>query len=401
MKQVLSASVLGLGALTGACTDVRDPLEGTQSLRITIRTPTELGSVDTRLADSARTVTFDVEAFDARGLIDASFERPVNVYAQFLGTITPAFGQMPLATVTMTAGVGSDQTVTLPASVLGPTTLWFDDGEGLGPSYEYGAVAGTSPTLWYRDPFIRDLQTPRDEAAIDALSLAPLTDKQISVDSSRHGTQGRLVVTSTYAQGYTLSDVRCADAAGTPPCTSEAYDHMLVFTFSAPRDQLGDPIVVGRTIERFTGGLTEFNGLSEVGFPRTYASEPAEVDAARLPPPVPFDVAWFGPLSSPTGMINFERNESAAISITNPYVCPLGEEYTTYKQWQIDPTGTGDSCGGRNLINVITQGTDFTTDPATLVGTNLTRIVGIVRPVNIGSFNVWIIFPRGASDVTL
>ena len=384
MKQVLPT--LALGVLSGAvagCTDVRDPLEGTQSLRITIRTPTDTGSVDARLADTARTVTFDVEAFDSRGLIDASFERPVNVYAQFLGTITPAFGQMPLSTVTMTAGIASNQTVTLPASVLGPTTLWFDDGEGLGPAYEYGAVAGTSPTLWYRDPYVQDLQEPRDEMALDALSLTPLTDKQISVD-------------------YTLSDVLCADAAGTPPCTAGSYDHVLIFTFSAPRDQFGDPLVIGRTVERFTGGLSEFNGLTEVGFPRTYASDPADVVTGRVPVPVPFDVSWFKALSDPSGgVINFERNESAAISITNPFVCPLGEEYTTYKQWQIDPTGTGDSCGTKNLINVITQGTDFTTDPATLVDTNLTRIVGIVRPVNIGSFNVWIIFPRGASDVTL
>jgi len=399
MKQVLPTLVLGV--LSGACTDVRDPLEGTQSLRITIRTPTDLGSVDARLADTARAVTFDVEAFDARGEIDETFDRPVNVYAQFLGTITPAFGQMPLATVAMTAGVGSNQTVTLPASVLGPTTLWFDDGAGLGPAYEFGAVAGTSPTLWYRDPFIQDLQKPRDEAAIDALSLTPLTDKQIAVDASRHGDRGRLVITSTYAQGYTLTDVLCADAAGTPACTAGAYGPVPVFTFPAPRPPLGPPLVVGRTVNRFTGGLSEFNGLTEVGFPRTYASDPVEVDAARVPAPVPFDVAWFGPLSSATGMINFERNESAAISITNGFVCPLGETYTTYKQWQIDPTGTGDSCGGKNVISVITQGTDFTTDPATLVGTNLTRIVGIVRPVNIGSFNVWIIFPRGASDVTL
>jgi hypothetical protein len=27
--------------------------------------------------------------------------------------------------------------------------------------------------------------------------------------------------------------------------------------------------------------------------------------------------------------------------------------------------------------------------------------VGVLRPVNIGSFNVWIIFPRSASDIDL
>ena len=34
-------------------------------------------------------------------------------------------------------------------------------------------------------------------------------------------------------------------------------------------------------------------------------------------------------------------------------------------------------------------------------GMTVTRVVGVLRPVNIGSFNVWIIYPRDSADLTL
>jgi hypothetical protein len=392
--------VLLLGVVLGGCVEHRDPLTGTQSIVVQIKSPTSVGSVDVRLPDTQRDVVVDLTAQDVDGETDTSFTAELQVYAQFLGTLTPLFGEEPLATVQMTNGVATDAMITLPSSVLGPTTLWFDDGTGRGDRYEPGTVTGTSPTLWFRDPYIRDLQTPRDETALDALSITPLTDKQISVSASRHGADGRLVVTGTYAQGYTVSDVACGPG-GAPPCTAEAYDHALVFTFSAPNDQDGSAIHVGDEISRFNGGLSEFNGLTEVGFPRSVMPDPQSNDPARLPAPVVVDPAtWFGPLSAADGMINFERNESGAIALVNAKVCPLDDDYETYKQWKLDPAGASGTCG-QDVINVITQGTDFETDPATLVGRVLPRVVGILRPVNIGSFNVWIIYPRGASDLQL
>lgn len=392
--------LLLISAVLGGCVDHRDPLAGTQSIVVQVKSPSSVGSVDVRLPDTQRDVVVDLTAKDADGETDTSFTAELQVYAQFLGTLTPLFGEEPLATVQMTNGVATDATITLPPSVLGPTTLWFDNGTGRGDRYEPGTVTGTSPTLWFRDPYIRDLQTPRDETSLDALSITPLTNKQISVSASRHGADGRLVVTSTYAQGYTVSDVACGPG-GAPPCTAEAYDHALVFTFSAPKDQDGHAIHVGDEVAKFNGGLSEFNGLTEVGFPRTTVPDPQQNDPARLPAPVVVDPAtWFGPLSASDGMINFERNESGAIALVNAKVCPLDDDYETYKQWKLDPAGASGNCGD-DVINVITQGTDFETDPATLVGRVLPRVVGILRPVNIGSFNVWIIFPRGASDLQL
>jgi hypothetical protein len=50
---------------------------------------------------------------------------------------------------------------------------------------------------------------------------------------------------------------------------------------------------------------------------------------------------------------------------------------------------------------LVTAGSDFTMDPHVLVGKTLPKVVGIVRPVNIGTFNVWIVYPRGNDDFVL
>jgi hypothetical protein len=97
----------------------------------------------------------------------------------------------------------------------------------------------------------------------------------------------------------------------------------------------------------------------------------------------------------------FERNEAGLVAVTNAKVCNLDNDYTTYKQWKIDPAGVGGDCmGNKNVINLISNGV-VPTDPATLVGKTLPRVVGVLRPVNIKSFNVWILYPRDAADLTL
>ena len=403
MKRLLYVAMLGSAAV--GCVEERDAITGTQSIKIDLVAPASGGEIDNRLPDTARNVTVNLTALDQDAQVDTSFDQTIRVYAQFLGTLTPQLDQMPLAQIPMSGGMATNAMITLPDSVLGQTTLWFDNGSGLGPDYQHGAVTGISPTLWYRDPFVRDIQTPRDEMAVDALSITPLTDKQVTVDESRNGATGRLVVTSVFAQGYTISDVSCG-AGGAPPCTADSYDHAMVFTFSAPRDESGRPLEVGATIRRVNGGVSEFTGLTEIGFPRTFvkdADNPTlEHDPARLPPPVLFDTAWFGPLSNPAGRINFERNEAGAIEIRGAKVCDAANDpnYTTYKQWKIDPAGASGTCGS-NTLSLITAGTDFNTDPVTLKDRILPRVVGILRPVNIGSFNVWIVYPRGSSDIDL
>jgi hypothetical protein len=394
-------SLLGLAA----CTDTREAFTGTQSLSIELVTPATTGSPDEPLDDNQRTIVVNITALDENGDVDTSFDKDVQVYAQFLGTLTPTFGSIPLATLHLTAGSATNQTFDLP-NAFGPTVVWIDDGQGVGPDYVHGAITGTSPTLFYREPFVVDLQKPRDEASLDALSVTPLQDKQVGVNRSHFGARGRLVVNSVFAQGYTVSDLNCANDAGDPPCVGEPFGHVMVFSFSAPRDECFGDLQVGQTITGFAGGLSEFNGLTEIGFPQTFSPKDAngdcirDINPARLPAPETLDPdTWFKALGDPDGMINFERNEAAPIQILNGKVCDLDEDFDTFKQWKVDPKGVGGDCSRNDdVLNVISTGIT-TIDPPSLVGKTLSKVVGVVRPVSIGSFNVWIIFPRDAADI--
>lgn len=395
-------------ALT-ACVDTREPLTGTQSLQVVLKS--SAGTPATPVDPATSTAVIDVTALGPDGEPDTTFNNQVQVYVNFLGTLTPYLGGTPLATIQMASGKATNQMIKLPR-VYGPATLWLDDGKDPNATY----ASGASPTIWYRNPFIADIQTPTDETALDALEKSPLEQKQVTVRGSRHGANGRLVVTSVFAQGYTVADVSCGPG-GAPPCTlptnpnvtpaaASGYDHKMVFSFSAARDEHGCVIQQGQVIDGFAGGVVEFNGLTEVGFPQTFVDgtvgengqrncDAADINPARIPAPVQLDTSWF------TNLYMFERNEAGLIAIVNGKVCDLDEDYTTYKQWKIDPAGVGGNCDGKkNVINVISSGV-VATDPATLVGKTLPRLVGSLRPVNIKTFNVWIIYPRSAADLTL
>jgi hypothetical protein len=383
----MKTCVLAAIAVLAACVEEVPPFEETTSLRVEVLAPAELGDVDQRLPPTLDAATVKVTAIGADGQPDTAFAGEVEVYVQFLGSLTPELALPPLQKITLAGGVSADTVVALPP-VYGPTVIWVQD-DRAGGSYP----TGVSPTFWFPEPKTRDLQRPRDEMGLAALSVSPLQNKQVTVLGSRHGPMGRLVVTGIYSQGYTVSDVRCFDDQGTPPCTAEAYDHMLVFSFSRPRDEMGRGIQPGQFIDGYAGAVTEFNGLTEMGFPQSFASspgsDPAQADRARIPAPVTIQAGWL------TSRIELERVESGLVQVVNGTVCPLDDDYTTYKQWKLD---IGRGCS--NPINVITSGVvEF--DPQTRVGMPVAKVVGLLRPVNIGSFNVWITYPRDAGDLTL
>lgn len=403
-----AAILTGALVVLGGCVDHKAPLSGTNSIKIELKGPNDLGTATRRIDNTVanRTVVADFTALDQDGNPDTTFGNDLQVYVHYLGTLSPYLGGTPLATVHMSAGKASNVTINLPP-VFGPTNLWVDDSEDQAPTYATGA----SDPLWFRDPWIRDIQTPASETALDALSASPLETKNIDVSTSAYGDEGLLVVSSSFAQGYTLSDMHCP--GGHAPCTTAPYDSVMVFSFSAPQftDEHGQTLVAeGQVLSRFNGGVEEFNGLTEIGFPQTFAkfdaSNNAIVDPALEPTPVVFSTSWFGPLSDPNGQINFERYEAAPIEVDNAVVCQLDDDYTTYKQWKIDPNGTpsasGTSCkSNHNVLNVITSGTIADFDPTTLVGKKLPKLVGVLRPVSIGTFNVWILYPRKSADITL
>ncbi len=375
--------LFGLFGLAG-CVEDEAGERGTQSLRVALMAPASPGSSTMRLPDGLRQIQLDVTAVDAEGAPDTTLTGDLDVYVQFLGSMTPPLdAPVPLARTRMTNGRAVTP-VSLPP-VFGPTVLWVEHTKGMNPTY----ATGTSPKLWFRDPTISDISTPTDESSLAALASSPLELKQVRVESSRHGARGRLIVTSVYSQGYTVSDILCSDDAGSPPCTTDSYDHITIFTFGAPRDEKGNEIKVGMIIRGFTGGVSEFNGLTELGFPQTFATPGTpEITPSRLPAPRVLQNTWF------TDKIQFERVESGLMQINGGKVCPTDADYATYKQWKLD---VGNGCAG-SVVNIVTAGVvDF--DPVANVGAELESVIGSLRPINIGSFNVWIIYPRTNADI--
>lgn len=368
------------------CEETLDPITGTQSLRVELLSPADPGSSGDRLDDSERQVTMTVSALDENAEVDASFSGDVDIYVHYLGGLTPELGSEPLDTLRLDGGTSGEVTLELPP-VFGPTFLWIEHTRGDDPTY----ATGTSPTLWYRDPFLVDVSRPEDEMALDALESSPLEEKQINVSGSRYGARGRMVVTGVYAQGYTLSDANCADADGTPPCVTGDYDHVFVFSFNRPRGEDGGAIAVGDVVERLTGAVGEFNGLTEVNFPQSFMAA-GEGDPAMVPEPFVLQPEWL------TDTIMMERVEEALVAVDGVEICPLDEDYDTYAQWKLKLGGT---CEDGDVVNVITRGQVNDFDPTGYVGMVMPRVVGTLRPVNIGSFNVWILYPRSMDDIEL
>lgn len=376
------AGVALLVMLGGGCVDELPPIEGTSSLRVEVVSPADLGSESSRLDDSQRQVTLNIVALDNQNQEDLEFSGTLDVYVHFLGGLTPELGtdEPPFATVTMTAGHADGVTVDLPATY-GPTFLWVEHASGDAPTY----ATGTSATLWYRDAYLADTQRPIDETSWDALINSPLSGKQAIVSASRYGAGGRLVVTGVYSQGYTVSDVNCV----ADPCVAGEYDHNFVYSFNLPRDEDGRTVREGHLIAELRGGLSDFNGLTEIGFPQTFLLEDGSgdpiLDGSRIPEPAVIQSAWL------TDSIQMEKLEGGLVAIENAELCPLDDQYTMYQQWELD---VGLGCGVP--VSVISPGFN----PAPYVGQVMPRVVGTLRPVNFEEFDVFIVYPRDVDDIT-
>jgi hypothetical protein len=379
---VVSAALL----ITSGCVDHEPSLvQGTTSLKVDLLAPADPGSQMNRLPDGTVNATIRVTAIDDKGETDTTVSRDVDLYVQFLGTLTPPHVKgVPFQKVTLNAGVSASTAVTLPL-VFGPTVFWVEDAEGTNPTY----ATGTSTPIWFRDPYIADTQRPASETAVDALSVAPLDNKTVDVTASRYGAMGRLVVSGVYATGYTLDDVKCQDANGTPPCQAGDYDHAFIYSYSRPIDQTGAKIQFGENISGFQGGVTEFDGLTEIGFPQSFVAANPVVNPAQVSTPVKVDMSWF------SNLILFERAESGLIELDNATLCTLDGDWTKYQQWKLD---IGAGC--TTPINVISAGV-INFDPTPYQGMVIKKVVGTIRPINIGSFNVWILYPRFDQDLVL
>ena len=375
-----AAALLVLVAGAGCVTEEPHPHE-TTSLRVRVDTPADLGSDDDRLGDDLREVDITVQALDEQGRVDTRFTAPVDVYVQTLGQLSPTTQRFAVMN-----GVGTG-VITLPR-VYGPSFLWLEDSM---TTLQRPATfaTGTSPVLWFREPFLADISTPDFGSGTQSswVRFSPLEGKQVRIGSSQFAGAGRLVVTGVYADGYSVSDVDCS----VDPCRAAPYGHVYVFSFSRPVDVRGRDVAIGQTMKSFEGGVAEFNGFTELNFPVQEIDDETP-DEGLLPAPTPIDPAW---LTAEDGPLRFEELESGLVSVSDVTVCPLDDDFQRFKQWKVD---LGQGCN--RPVNVISAATVAGFDPAASVGKKLTRVVGALRTVNLGSFNVWILLPRRPSDIT-
>jgi hypothetical protein len=104
-------------------------------------------------------------------------------------------------------------------------------------------ATGTSETLWFANPRIRDIQLT------SRLALSPLVGQQVQV------TGGRMVVTNVVANGFYLADLDDQKE-------DRYFNNIFIFTYSKPRF-----IEYGDVLCSFSGAVEEHVGMTQVVFP--------------------------------------------------------------------------------------------------------------------------------------
>jgi hypothetical protein len=130
---------------------------------------------------------------------------------------------------------------------------------------------GVSPTLWFSNPRIRDIQFT------DSLRTSPLVGQQVQVSA------GNLVVTNVISNGFYVVDLdeNAAD---------RLFNGLFVFTFSKPQD-----IYFGDKLCGFSGAVQEHVGQTQLVFPSFqpyYPGNPACSEFPGLNPLAKVPASW-------------------------------------------------------------------------------------------------------------
>lgn len=256
--------------LSAACVEAYDsPTHGVPSsleLRMITPSPNQLGT-PTHPVDPSP-VTYDVTMVDDQGaIIDADFD--VQVYISSggmksgleMGCGAVGAPVLPIETLHLVGGRLLNHTTTLPQAY-GPTNVWLEE--------ETSHAGGASPTLYYRNPYISDIQTPPDVNAANAAYCNPYDRRFVTVDSTATG--GHLVVTSVFNNAFTVTDT-ASGAFGD-------FNSLYVFSFSQPPRAA----VPGRVLKSINGNLSKFIGFMELNFP-SYKFD-YDTPLQPLPPPL-------------------------------------------------------------------------------------------------------------------
>jgi hypothetical protein len=268
----LASVTLALVSLAPGCVEHRaSPTAGqvaTIEVQLLDPPPNALGSPDAPV--TVRQATFNVIARDENGAVIPR-DLTANVFISFGGVKTGAAGSCgaddtgtrPIEVLTLTGGMLSNHTVDLSTSLaFGSTSIWIDE-----PS---SAATGASPTIYFRNPLVPEVQTPPDLTAPNATFCSPFTGKFIIIDHASPG--GQLVVSSVFGNAFAVTDTGAS-----------TFNSIYVYSFGKPPSD----IVEGRLLKSFSGNLSKFVGFTELNFPLF----DSDLDAPLVTPPAPVDIA--------------------------------------------------------------------------------------------------------------
>jgi hypothetical protein len=248
--------------------------------------PGEVASLDVQLIDprpdalgspaapvAVKQATFNVVARDGSGAVVAR-DLDVDIFISFGGIKTGAAsacgadvgGNVPIETARLSGGMLMQHTVQLPVA-FGSTSVWIDERQS--------GATGASPTIYFRNALIPEVQRPPDLTATNATFCSPFNNKFLIIDHASPG--GQLVVTSVFGDAFSVTDTGAS-----------AFNSMYVYAFGKPPTY----IVEGRVITSVSGNYSKFVGFTELNFPLFLADQTGPL--APLPPPVELSPADVG-----------------------------------------------------------------------------------------------------------
>ncbi|MCU1279005.1 MAG: hypothetical protein JWM53_2551 [bacterium] len=301
-------------------------------------TAAALNSLDVQLIDpppsglgspmapvNVKQATFNIVARDEQGNVIAK-DIDVDVFISFGGVKTGAnsacgadqTGTAPIERVTLKAGQLMNHSVTLPLAY-GSTSIWIDE-----PS---SGATGASPTIYFRNAFINEAQTPPDPTAANATFCSPFNGKFLIFD---HPTgSGQLVVTSVFSNAFSITDTGVAPGQ---------FNSIYLFAFGKPPPN----IVEGRVITSFSGNYSKFVGFTELNFPLFTAADDTQ-PLAPLPPPVDIAFADIGNaakmLGASASVVRYTGticNPSPPNPTKDPNIQKTIDSWNKYNQFVVD-----------------------------------------------------------------
>jgi hypothetical protein len=361
----MTRCALLLVAVAAGCVD-HEPFPnatGVSSLELTLRDPkpSALGSPSKPVV--ATQATFDVTARDSRGQI-VNKDLDVDVFISFGGIKTgidsacgaDASGNKPIETLHILKGQMQNHTVQLP-SAYGSTSIWLDE--------PISHATGASPTIYFRNPFIAEVQTPPDPMAPNATFCSPFNNKFIVVDHAQNG--GQLIVSSVYAAAFVVTDTGAT-----------SFNNIYVYAFGKPPPY----IVPGKVVTQISGNYAKFVGFTELNFPLFRVAD-ASVPLVPVPPPtdltLPDLINVPKLLGADAGVVRYTGTicDPSPPNPTNDVnIQKTIDSWRKFNQFVIDNDGTCGSFTNFAVELTAKQMGDF--DPTKNVGAQLT-VVGMLQ----------------------